>query len=70
MDVECIVHCNGFKFPDETDGNKILSVKSDTGYNNVKIAIKQWKDGKRQVYGEVSVDGPTLIKAIHNAMNT
>ena len=42
MDVECTLHGNGFKIPDNTEGNKVLVIKNDTGYHNVNIIIKEF----------------------------
>ena len=69
MDVECILHGNGFKIPDNTEGNRVLVIKNDTGYHNVNISIKDFFDNTWHVLGRVSVDVCTLIKAINNAMN-
>lgn len=69
MDVECVLHGNGFKIPDNTEGNMVLVIKNDTGYHYVNISIKEFFDNTWHVLGRVSVDGCTLIKAINNAMN-
>lgn len=69
MDVECTLHGNGFKIPDNTEGNRVLVIKNDTGYHNVNISIKEFFDNTWHVLGRVSVDGCALIKAINNAMN-
>ena len=69
MDVECTLHGNGSKFPDITEGNRVLVIKNDTGYHNVNISIKEFFNNTWHVLGRVSVDGCTLIKAINNAMN-
>ncbi len=69
MDVECTLLGNGCKIPDNTEGNRILVIKNDTGYHNVNISIKEFFDNTWRVLGRVSVDGCTLIKAINNAMN-
>lgn len=69
MDVECVLHGNGFKIPDSTEGNRVLVIKNDTGYHDVNISIKEFFDNTWHVLGRVSVDGCTLIKAINNAMN-
>ena len=42
MDVECVLHGNGFKIPDNTEGNRVLVIKNDTGYHNVNISIKEF----------------------------
>lgn len=69
MDVECVLHGNGFKIPDNTERNKLLVVKNDTGYHNVKIGIKEFYDGEWHILAVIPVDGCSLIKAINNAMN-
>lgn len=71
MDVECTLHGNGFKIPDNTEGNRVLVIKNDTGYHNVNISIKEFFDidNTWHMIGHISVDGCSLIKAINNAMN-
>ena len=69
MDIECTLRGNGFKIPDNTEGNRVLVIKNDTGYHNVNISIKEFFENTWHVLGRVSVDGCTLIKAINNAMN-
>ena len=69
MNVECTLLGNGSKIPDNTQGNRVLVIKNDTGYHNVNISIKEFFDNTWHVLGRVSVDGCTLIKAINNAMN-
>lgn len=69
MDVECIMHCNGYKEPETTIGNRLVYVKNDIGYHNIKIGIKEFNGNEWVVCCEASVDGNTIIKAINNAMN-
>ena len=70
MDVRCTVHCNGYHVPDETDGNKRIYIESDTGYNNIVVGIEEYKNGQWVLLGKASADGPTMIKAINNGLNS